>query len=161
MKKTSNLEKRSHKQLKHAWLLTLECLRDESNDKVVAIFSPSLGVDTVKKFIEQYYVARFSSFYEQIAYTKSKSSIPFKVQNATAEISESLQKALSLKSLPVGASMIIGDTPYLWARIVHSLETWIDQNGVEHLKWDERENLSWEDGEIKSDLKTYYIKRGI
>jgi hypothetical protein len=163
MKKSpSDFVKGTHATAKRAWLLTWEWVGTHADlkDKFVAIFSSRYTGNTVKQTLEQFYVSGFLSLHEQFSYAKSKKNIPYKAKYITIEVSESLQIASSLPPrIPFSESIIIGGNPWLWARIVHNLETWIDENGVEHLKWKERENISWEGGEIKSDWKECYLRR--
>jgi hypothetical protein len=148
--------------LHRAWLLTWEWAGNhiELNDKFVAVISSRYTDNSVKKILEQYYVSKYLSFHEQFAFAKSSKHLPYKIQNTVIEISEQLQEKTSLPSrIPFAESMIIGGNPWLWARIVYELETWINEDGVEYLKWRERENISWDDGEIKSDFKECILKR--
>ena len=163
MKKSpSNFVSGTHATIKRAWLLTWEWAGRHAavKDKFVAIISSRSQEGTVKQILEQYYVSNYLSLHEQFSYAKSKKHSPYKVQNATMKVSERLQKAASLPSqVQFGESIIIGGNPWLWGRIVYDLETWIDERGIEHLKWKERENISWDGSEIKSDWKEGYLKR--
>jgi hypothetical protein len=162
MKPPSSFVRGTFATIKSAWLLTWESAgkHAEVEHKFVAIISRRYSDDTVKHILEQYYVCGFLSLHEQFTYTKSKKNCPYRAQNLTMEVSESLQKATSLPTrVPFSESIIIGGNPWLWGRVVYNLETWIDESGIEHLKWRERENISWDGGEIKSDWKEGYLKR--
>ena len=105
-------------------------------------------------------MSNYLSLHEQIAYAKSKKNCPHKAQNLTMKVSEKLQKESSLPpQVPFNESIIIGGNPWLWARIVYEIETWIDETGIEHLKWKERENINLGVGEIKWDWKDRSLKR--
>ncbi len=161
MRATSKSVRETRATLKRAWLLTWEWAGEhaEMKDKFAAIISSRYNDGTVKQILEQYYVRGFLSLHEQFAYAKSKKHCPYKVENLTIEVSERLQEVSSLPSrVPFSESLIIGGNPWLWGRIVYNLETWVDKKGIEHLKWKERENISW-DGEIKSEWKEGYLKR--
>lgn len=158
----SNLIRGTHATIERAWLLTWEWAgkHAEVEDKFVGIISSRQTDKTVKQALEQYYVSGFLSLHEQFSYAKSKKNIPHKAKNLTIEVSKSLQKVSSLPPrIPFSESIIIGGNPWLWRRIVYDLETWIDDNGVEHLKWKERENISWNGSEIKSDWIEGYLRR--
>ncbi len=163
MKKSpSSFVKGTYATIKRAWLLTWEWAgkHAEEKDKFVAVISSRYTDDTVKQILEQYYVSGYLSLHEQFSYAKSKKNCPYKVANLTMEVSERLQKVSSLPPrVRFGESLIIGGNPWLWGRIVYDLETWIDENGIEHLKWKERENVAWDGDEIKSDWKEGYLKR--
>jgi hypothetical protein len=154
----------TYAKIKRAWLLTWEWAGKhvDMKDKFVAIISSRYNENTVKQTLEQYYVNGCLSLHEQFSYAKSKRNCPYKAKSITIEVSESLQKISSLPPrIPFGESIIIGGNPWLWGRIVYDLETWIDENDIEHLKWKERENISFDDGEIKSDWKDGYLERAI
>jgi hypothetical protein len=151
-----------HSKLKRAWLLTWERAshRPQAKKRFVAVISSRYSDYSVRKILEQYYVSEYLSLSEQFSYIKSSKHCPYKVQHATVAVSESLQKAASLPpQAPFSDSMIIGGNPWLWARIVNDLETWIDENSVEHLKWRERENMCWDGGEIRSDWREDSLER--
>lgn len=99
-------------------------------------------------------MSEYLSLAEQFSYVKSTKACPYQVEHCTVAVSEKLQQAASLPpQAPFSDSMIIGGNPWLWARIVHDLETWMDETGGEHLKWKERENLLWEGDKITSDWR--------
>ena len=50
-------------------------------------------------------------------------------------------------------SIICGDNPYLWARLVYNMRAYNDSNGYQHLVWDEALNHSIYFGEGKYDLQ--------
>lgn len=160
---SSNFIRGSYAKIKRAWLLTWEWAgkQAEIKDKFVAIISSRYKDDTVKQTIEQYYVSGYLSLHEQLSYAKSKKHCLHKAQNITIEVLEELQKESSLPSrVPFSESIIIGGNPWLWGRIVYDLETWIDEKGIEHLKWKERENISpWNGSKIKSDWRDGHLKR--
>ncbi|MGH9971962.1 MAG: hypothetical protein ACREBG_29800 [Pyrinomonadaceae bacterium] len=147
---------RSREKIKQAWLLTWEHAthRPRALNRFVAIVSSRYSDTRVRTILEQYYVNNYLSIPEQFSYVKSKKGCPYKVQHCTVAVSEKLQQVASLPpQAPFSDSMIIGGNPWLWARIVHDLEAWIDEDGGEHLKWKERENLLWEGGKITSDWR--------
>lgn len=162
MKKSpSNIVRGTHATIKRAWLLTWEWAGAHAGvkDKFVAIISSRSPEGTVKQILQQYYVSSYLSLHEQFSYAKSSKNFPYKVQNATMKVSERLQKAASLPpQVHFGESIIIGGNPWLWGRIVFDLETWIDNRGVEHLRWKERENIYWDGGDIKSEWKDGYLE---
>ena len=152
----------SRKNIKKAWLLTWEhdsdCL--SVRNRFAAILSSRYGDTRVRAVLEQYYVSNYLSIPEQLSYVKSKESCPYKVQYCSVAISKKLQVSASLPSHSTFAeSMIIGGNPYLWARIVHDLETWINGDGLEHLKWKERENLVHQGVKITWDLRDESLTR--
>lgn len=155
--------KRSSKaKLKRAWLLTWEWLGDHAQvkDKFVAIISSRYGNETVKSFIEQYYTSNYLAWYEQISYAKSKKHCPYKVQSGTVNVSATLQKEASLPPYVLFSdSMMIGGNPWLWGRIVYDVESGIDQDGIEYLKWIERKNLIWDGDKVLSDWEEFNLKR--
>lgn len=152
----------ARKKIKRAWLLTWEHATDCTGfrNRFVAIVSSRYSDARVRAILEQYYVSNYLSIPEQFSYVRSKESCPYKVEYCTVAVSEKLQVSASLPSYaPFAESMIIGGNPYLWARIVHHVETWIDRDGVEHLKWKDRENLVWQGGKITSDWRDESLTR--
>lgn len=148
--------------IKRVWLITREsdsnC--DQNKQKFVAILNSRRSENSVKQILEQYYISDFLSFREQFSFIRSKKYCPYKIQNNTISVSERSQKEFSVPPLiPFTESLHIGDNPYLWARIVFDLETWIDETGLECLKWKEQENISWDGGKIKSDWRECSLKR--
>jgi hypothetical protein len=146
--------------LKRAWLLTWEWAtrNAEESDKYIALLNGRCSDTTIKRYVQQIYVNNYLSIFEQFAFLKSKKSIPYKVQYNTIAVDEKMQKESSLPpQVPFAESMIIGGNPWIWARIVYDLETWIDLDGVVHLEWLDRENLIWKDGEIHSDMRNCHL----
>lgn len=148
--------------LKRAWLLTWEWIGNHAliRDKFAAVISSRCSDNTIEKILELYYVSSYLSLHEQFAYVKSNKHCPYKVQHNTIAVPERMQKECSLlPQVPFADSMIIGENPWLWARLVCDLETWIDENNVEYLRWRERENISLDEGKIKSDWRECFLKR--
>lgn len=146
----------SRKKIKRAWLLTWEHATDGPDvpNRLVAIVSSRYSDTRVKAILEQYYVSNYLSIPEQFSYVKSKESCPYKVEYSTVTVSEKSQLSASFAE-----SMIIGGNPYLWARIVQELETWIDGDGREFLKWKERENFVRQGGKITWDCRDESLTR--
>lgn len=144
------------KKIKRAWLLTWEHATDCPNvpNRLVAIVSSRYSDTRVKAILEQYYVSNYLSIPEQFSYVKSRESCPYKVEYCTVAVSEKPHLSASFAE-----SMIIGGNPYLWARIVHELETWIDRDGREFLKWKERENFVRHGGKITWDCRDESLTR--
>ena len=148
--------KTTRRKIKRAWLLTWERASHRSRDKkrFVAVISSRYLDNSVRRLLEQYYVSQYLSLPEQFSYVKSTKQCPYKVQHTTVAVSERLQKVSSLPPQALfSESMIIGGNPWLWARIVNDLETRIDENNLEHLKWRERENMFWDGRKITSDWR--------
>lgn len=150
--------------LKRAWLITWDWTgpHAEPDNTFVAILSGRYTRRTVAGIVEQHYVASRLAIHEQLAYAKSKKSCPYEVQYNTLAVSEKIQEESSLPARGrFGDSMTFGGNPWLWARVVDDLETWIDPDGIEHLRWRERANPVLEDGEVTFDWDTGYLKREV
>ena len=149
--------------LDRAWLITWEWTGDHAqvDDKFVAIISSRFKDKKVREMLEQYFASNYLSLREQINCVKSKRSHTYNVQLILIAVSNELQqKASAMPSqVPFSESMIIGGNPWLWARIVYKLETWREEGDVEWLKWNERENISWDGKSIKSDWGERKLKR--
>jgi hypothetical protein len=161
MVQSFDLKKSPRTKIKRAWLLTWEhATHRPTLNRFVAVVSSRHSETRVRTMLEQYYLSSYLSISEQFSYVKSKAHCPYKVQNCSVAVSEKLQHTASLPpQAPFSDSMIIGGNPWLWARIVHDLETWIDGNGREHLKWRERENLVWDGDNITSDWREVSLRR--
>lgn len=154
----------THAKLKRAWLITW-CWSGRHaavTDEFVAILSWRYTGKSIARIVERYYVSGYLVIHEQLAYAKSKKSCPYEVQYNTLTVSEKMQEKSSLPAQGrFGGSMTFGGNPWLWARVVDDVETWIDPDGIEHLRWRERANLMLEDGEVRFDWEEGYLKREV
>lgn len=145
----------THVEHPRAWLITWEWSGDhvkiENENRIVAMLNPEKPVHTLEKITEQIYVSRYFAYHEQLAYLEDKKGSPYRGQRGTVEVAEELRKKLSLPSqVQVSDEVICGGNPWLWARIVHDIEAYVDAEGKEHLKWNERQHGIW-DGEIRAE----------
>ena len=139
--KSLSSPKNNYSKIKKGWLITWENDGDHAKveNKFVAIISSRYSENTIKRFLEQYYACNYLSMYEQFACIKSNKNCPKIIQNTSIMVSERLQKLNSLPpQISNTESLIIGDNPFLWARIVQDVETWTKDDNIECLIWKEK-----------------------
>ena len=109
--------------MSRAWLVTLEHL--DKPAEVISVFKTQCSADTVREYMEQYYVDHFYSLQEKLVYAVSRKENPYP---ATFEM------------LPDGirwqGRITCGHNPFLRGRIVANLQV-IFTDGNEHLTWTE------------------------
>jgi hypothetical protein len=148
--------------LKRAWLLTWEAAGPHARikDRFAGLLSSRLSARTIERILEFTYVSGYHAITDVFGYVRSRKHFPYHVQYCTIAVAERMQKESSLPPQVLSAySMVIGGNPWLWARVVRDLETWIDVDGVEHLRWLEPENTTFVDGEIRSEWRECSLVR--
>ena len=124
-------------------------------NKFVAVLDYRYSSNTIARLVEQLYVTCRCALYEQLAYARKRKYSPYHVQYGVMSVAEETKAMANLPStVSFSGSMICGGNPWLWARIVYDVETYIDEEGGEHLRWREclhptlrggRMECEWED----------------
>jgi len=143
---------------KRAWLITWDWAGDhaEVKDRFVAVLDYRYSSETVRQFVEWVYASRWLSFYEQLAFAKHRNSNPYRAQFGTIETRGEAELPPRVR---YPGQITCGANPWLWARLVHNLEAWVDQSGSEHLTWRQRLYTTLENGELASDWEKCEITR--
>ena len=137
---------------KGAWLVTWEYAGDWEwarkqgfvDRKVAAILNYRRSSSTVKLIVEIIYRSRCALF-EQLRFAKHNDKNPYQVTWGT------------LGGVPYDGRMTCGHNPYLHARRVRDLESFILEDGSEHLRWNEEKIELISPGKVKTE----YLPREI
>jgi hypothetical protein len=106
--------------MKTAWLVTWAWIGAHAarDPAVVAIFNYRHSPETVRDFIERYYVSHYFSVSEKLRYAKNKHGSPYRAHVSRGRID-------------------CGHNPHLYGRMVRNLHVEEDSHGKEVLKWEE------------------------
>ena len=112
--------------IKRAWLITWEWVGESAkvDDKVLAIMDYRLSYNTMRDYVERLYIIHFYTYFEQIDFAKyrSKNLYPARI------VTDNHKRC---------GKITCGHNPYLLARFAYNLHTYMDENGIEYLSWDE------------------------
>lgn len=116
-------------QSKSAWVVTWDWAGDHAkvDDWLVAILSSRLSAETVKDFVERFYVSCTGSPAEKLAYAKDRRRFPYRPEFDR------------INGVPYEGRIWCGDNPFLHARFVDNLKVDFEEDGEERLTWDERD----------------------
>lgn len=108
-----------------SWLITLD---ENGVSEIITIMKVQRSARFVLKYVEQYYISRFYSIQEKLAYSIHSKNNPYR---AVFEEVNGRQYIGRIRC---------GENPAIYARHVKNL--WIDtSSGVDILKWDEEDIL--------------------
>jgi hypothetical protein len=138
------------------WLITWEWTRNhakvDDEDNIVAILDARTSERTIEELIKRLYVSKMFTYQEQLAYLKSNKDNRPLVQHGVVKVDQNLREKASLPPwVPVADQIICGENPWLWARIVHQVEAYLDLDGREHLRWKEHQQRIWRGSKIEGE----------
>jgi hypothetical protein len=112
-----------------AWLVTWEWASDQArrDEKVAAVFSPQLGPNRVREFVELLYMTEYYTVSERMTCALPKGHNPY-----PARFGQTPQ------GIPWTGEIECGHHPFLLARLVDDLTAELNADGKETVTWKER-----------------------